>query len=232
MAHTIGQLPARASSASNPITASVQVLAGETVFVVMLKTVGATDRAGGALTWGEFTFTQANSTQKAAASPEAGTELWYLLNPPAGTKTLTIPNTGAATVFRQLAMGMAAGGGSTRFNAAAGSNGTSTNPTPGAIAGCLAGDIVFATTAGGWQTWGPSAQAGTIIQNTDDGVDGGGTQYSLRGADGSFTCNWTFGTSDDWGAVAASFSENAPHRFQNYMAVDVGDGMSCGDKIR
>lgn len=232
MAHTIGSLPSRASSAGNPITFSQAVAAGETVMVVMLKVNGATDRAGGALTWGEFTLTQANSTQKAAASPEASAELWYLLNPPVGSKTLTIPNTGALTVFYQVAFGRAAGGGKSRFNAAAGSNATGTNPTPGAIASCLAGDIVFGVIATGATTWAPSAQAGTVIQNTDDGAHGGGTQYSLRSADGSFTLNWTFGTSDDYGAVAAAFSEIPPNALQNYMSVKVGDGMSCVEKIR
>lgn len=230
--HTIGQLPARASSAANPITASVTVNPGETLLVVMLKVNGGTNRAGGALTWGEFILSQADAVQKAATSPEASTELWYLENPPAGTKTLTIPNTGALTIFRQIAMARAKGGGLSKFNAAAGSNGTSTNPTPGAIAGCLAGDIVFATVASGATTWAPTAQAGTVIQNTDDGAHGGGTQYSIRGADGSFTLNWTFGTSDDWGAVAAAFSEVPPVVFNNYMGVDVGDGMSCAEKIR
>lgn len=232
MAHTIGTLPARASSAGNPITFSQEVLPGETVFVLMLKVNGGTNRAGGAPTWGEFTFNQANTVQKAATSPEASTELWYLLNPPPGTKTVTIPNTGALTVFRQVAMGRAKAGGRSQFNGASGGNGTSTNPSPGAIASCLAGDIVFATVASGATTWAPGSQAGTVIQNTDDGAHGGGTQYSLRGADGSFTLNWTFATSDDWGAVAAAFSEIAPHAFNNYLGVKVGDGMGVTEKIR
>ncbi len=226
MAHTIGSLPARASSAANPITLTQAVALGETVMVVMLKANGATDRAGGPLTWGEYTLTQANSTQKAVTSPEASTELWYLLNPPAVSRTLTIPNTGALTIFYQVAFGRASAGGKSQFNAAAGGNNTTTNPTPGAIASCLAGDIVFATVASGATTWAPSAQAGTVIQNTDDGAHGGGTQYALRGADGTFTLNWTFGTSDDWGAVAAAFSEVAPNALENYKRVRAGSGVS------
>ncbi len=226
MAHTIGSLPARASSAGNPITFSQAVAAGETVLVVMLKVNGATNRAGGSLTWGEFTLTQANSTQKAAASPEASAELWYLLNAPPGSQTLTIPNSGALTIFYQVGFGKAALGGKSQFNAAAGTNGTSTNPSPGAIASCLAGDIVFAVVATGAQTWAPSGRAGTQIQDTDDGADGGGTQYSLRGSDGSFTASWTFGTSDDWGAVAAAFSEIPPNRLENYKRVKADSGVS------
>src|SRR5689334_17571501 len=133
MAHTIGSLPARASSTGNPITFAQAVAYGESVMVVMLKVVGGTDRAGGALTWNGYTLLQANSAQKAAASPEASAELWYLLNPPNGLGTLTIPNTGGLTIFYQVAFGKSATGRST-FNAANGGNATSTNPTPGAIA--------------------------------------------------------------------------------------------------
>jgi hypothetical protein len=201
------------------------VLAGETVMVVMLKVNGATDRAGGALTWGEYTLTQASTTQKAAASPEASTELWYLLNHRVASQTLTIPNSGALTVFYQVAFGRAAGGGKSKFNAAVGTNNTSANPSPGAIAGCLAGDIVFSTCASGATTWAPSAQSGTVIQNTDDGAHGGGTEYSLRASDGSFTPSWTQ-ASDDWGAVAAAFSEIPPNRFENYKRVRADSGIS------
>src|SRR5262245_61155481 len=156
----------------------------------MLKINGGTDRAGGAPTWGGYTFQRANTAQKAAASPEAIAELWYLLNPLPRTDTVTIPNTGSLTIFYQAAFGKAKAGGKSQFNAASGSNNTSTNPTPGAIASCLAGDIVFAVTAGGWTTWAPTPQAGTVISNNDDGAHGAGTQYSIRGSDGSFTLNW------------------------------------------
>lgn len=233
MAHTYALGKARTSSAGNPITsASYVVAAGDTVICLMIKTVGATNRAGAAPDLGAAgTFTQANSTQKAASSPEASAELWYLLNPTPGTYTLTIPNTGAATIKYTVAIGRCAAGGLSYFGAANGGNATSTNPTPGSV-NCEPGDIAFAITAGGWTTWAPSAQAGTVIANTDDGADGGGEQYSIRPTSGSFTLNWTFGTSDDWGAVVATFRETPPNKFQNYMGVSGGSGMSVTEKIR
>lgn len=214
MAFKIGRLPARASSAGNPITFTQDVLPGEVIFVLMLKVNGGTNRAGGAPTWGSRTFTDSGQgVQKAATSPEASTELWYLLNPPPVSATVTIPNTGALTVFRQIAF---ARGGGAIADGNNGSNGTSTNPTPGAVTPTEDGAIFFATVASGATTWAPTAQAGTIIQNTDDGAHGGGTQYFIQGARASFTLDWTFGTSDDWGAIVAVFKEIPANIMNNY----------------
>ncbi|MEO7397327.1 MAG: hypothetical protein ABIW84_02060 [Ilumatobacteraceae bacterium] len=179
----------------------------DTVLVLMLKTVGAVDRAGGAPTFAGLTMTQANSTQKAVTSPECGCELWYLLNPRAGANTASIPNTGTKTILYTIATGRAATGKTSAFDGANGGNATSTNPTPGAVVTTVNGAIGFAITAGGWTTWAPSAQVGTIIANTDDGADGGGEQYLLQASLGTSTLSWTFATSDDWGAVSAYFKE-------------------------
>ena len=232
MAHTYSRAGTRTSSAGNPITvASTAINAGETVFVVMLHVVGGTNRAGGSLTWGDYTLTQANSTQKAATSPEGSTELWYLLNALPNSKTLTIPNTGAATIFYQTAWAKAKGGGTSLFRGANGSNGTSTNPTPGAVTAGI-GDVGFATVFSGATTWNPSGRGGTQIQDTDDGANGGGTQYKLIVANGSDTLNWTFGTSDDWGCVSAYFSEVDAININQWMGFDAGNGMSVTEKIR
>ena len=233
MAHTYGgALIARTSSAGNPITASLTVSQLDTIVCLLIKGTGATNRAGGSPTWGDSTFTQANSTQKAVTSPEASAELWYLLNPFSATATLTIPNTGAITCKYTVVSGRAAAGGDSAFDGANGGNNTSTNPTPGAVTVDESGEIGFAITAGGWLTWAPSAQVGTVIANTDDGADGGGEQYILNPAIGSHTLSWTFGTSDDWGAVSAYFKEIAPLNQNNYFGIDAGDGMSVTEKIR
>ena len=241
MAHTRTSILARASSAGNPVSVSATIPAGVTVLCLLIKGTGATNRAGaapslsgGEPTSGTITFTQANSTQKAAASPEASAELWYAVpnkDGPvrfkAGTYTLTIPNTGAITLKYTLEAGSAPAGGRSEFLNANGGNGTSTNPTPGAVTVDTAGSIGWAITAGGWTTWAPSAQVGTIIANTDDGADGGGEQYILSPAIGSHTLSWTFGTSDDWGAVSAYFREVPPPNDVNRMGGAAGgDGLT------
>jgi len=235
MAHTRVSIKARTQSASNPITTAITVPVGCTVMVVLMNVIAGSVRTG-ALTWGEFTLsTPAQSPQIDVTAPEASAELWYLLNPPTGvSKTLTIPNGFARTIFYTVEGGSAAAGGTSAFDASNGGHATAVNPTPGAITITEAGEAVWAIAAGGWTTWAPSAQVGTIIANTDDGATGGGEQYALNPAIGSFTLSWTFGTSDDWGSVVAAFKEVPPQVLQDYMGVDCASAgvISVGEKIR
>lgn len=236
MAHSIGTIPARASSAGDPISVSQAVLLGETVFCLMLKVNGSTNRAGGSPTWGPYTFTDSGlAVQKAATSPETSCELWYLLNPAPGTDTLTIPNTGGLTIFYQIAFGRAKAGGTSAFDGANGGNATSTNPTPGAIVTTTDGDIVFSVSASGATNFSPATfPNGTLISANDDGAHGGATGYILQSTLGSVTASFTFGTSDDWGCIAAAFKEIEPVSFNNYNngVTVTGDGMCVGDRIR
>lgn len=215
MAHVRRAVQARTSSSSNPITASITTLAADTVLCVLVKIVGANNRSGGSLTFGSSSLIQAGIAQKAAATPEASAELWYLVNPPHGTFTLTIPNAGVATILYTVEAGQAQAGMASAFDGTSGANNTAINPSPGAIVTTGIGDIVWAITAGGWTTWAPTPQAGTVIANTDDGADGGGEQFLIQAAAGSIDMNWTFGTSDDWGAVAAAFKEVAKTDYNN-----------------
>lgn len=228
------QKVARASGSSNPqVTGSITIAANEKIIVLLLKSRGATARTGGAPTLGGLTMTQANSAQGAAASPEAFAELWYYLDPPTGAKTISIPNSGAQTLFYTVVAVKASSSrnGSVYLHASGGDNNTSTNPTPGAVQ--LAEYYCFgiAITAGGWTTWNPSAQIGTILANTDDGADGGGEQYIEVVGPASHTLSWTFGTSDDWGAVVAYFAEKPAVAMQNYLFGD-SNGLSSTEKIR
>jgi hypothetical protein len=217
---------ARATSAGNPVTFSYTTLPSDAAMCLLLKTVGASDRTGGVPSWGGINFTQANSTQKAAASPEAGTEVWYILNPPLATATLTIPNTGAFTLYYTIAVAV---GGGARFMGANGGNATSTNPTPGAVTVTEPGGIGFASTAGGWQSFSGSP-AGVAISTDDDGAHGAGTQF-FPPAEGPNTLSWTFGTSDDWGAVSVYFAENPYNVLENYKKFQVNAAGGFGVKV-
>lgn len=219
MAHSFGTtVLARTSAATSPITRAATTAAGDTCLVVMLNVVGATNRAGGSLTWNGIPGVQANSTQKAAVSPEGSVEVWYWAGGIAGTQlgslfigsaNLVIPNTGAVTIFSGAYTGRAAGGLTSLFDVASGSNGTSTNPTTTALVPTVNGAIIFASAFSGAQTWAPSARTGTLLYDTDDGSNGGSGQYLLQAVAASQAMTWTFATSEDWGAVAVAFKEAA-----------------------
>lgn len=241
MAHTFGKASTRTSSAGNPITtAGFQIVAGETVLVLLLKVNGGTDRAGGAPMFAGLPMTQASTTQKAATSPEASCELWYLIDPPVGTWTCEIPNTGGLTVFYTLATGVAKAGGKSRLAGASGGNGTSANPQPGAVATHADGAIGFAVAANGATDFDPATPqgtgfgtgTGTPLGTFDDGAHGGGQQYHLQSSAGSFDLGWTFATSDDWGAVSVYFDEIPAPVFNNYMGARTDGGMGVTEKIR
>lgn len=238
MAHTKRDLINHTSNAAaNPTTFSATTLQGDTVLVLMLVVGGGTNRAGGSPSINGQVFQQANSTQKAAASPEASAELWYLLNPHTlfipGTYTVTVPNTGALTIFYALAAGIAKSGSKSALDVTGGTNGTSANPAPGSVTPNDDGDVGFSVVATGAQTWSPSAQAGTgccgtgtSLGNFDDGATGSGFQSHLQATKAAIDLGWTFATSDDWGAVVAYFKEIAPHALNNYMAFKGESGLS------
>jgi hypothetical protein len=55
-----------------------------------------------------------------------------------------------------------------------------------------------------------------VIATTDDGAHGGSESYLNPLETVPFAWAWTFGTSDDWGAVAAFFKEVPPNNLENY----------------
>lgn len=229
---SFGRSTAHTSTTGNPATVAFTTIDGERVLVLLLKVRGATNRAGGAPTYAGRTMVQADSTQKAAASPEGSAEIWYLLDPPIGAYNLVIPNTGGLTMYHMIATGRAVPGGRLRFGGASGANGTSTNPAPGAIVTTKDGALIFSIVATGATTWAPSARVGTQLNDTDDGADGTGRQYTVQSTFGSINLGWTFATSDDWGAVAVAFVDIPPVYLTNYQQARVGDGMSTGDRLR
>jgi hypothetical protein len=239
VAHTFGTASTRTSAATNPIAAAAFTVDDlDTVVVLFLKVNGGTDRTGGAPTFAGQTMTQASTTQKAASSPEASCELWYLLNPLQGSWVCSIPNAGELTVFYTLATGRAKAGGHSALDVVAGTNGTSTNPSAGAATTTQDGDIGFAVCCSGLTDFDPATPShtgfgtgtGTPLGTFDDGAHGGGQQYALQASAGAITMGWTVG-SDDWGCVAVFFKEVLPTVVQNRMRFKAGQGMSITENV-
>lgn len=226
MAHTYGNATTLATAATDPIvSASYTPTAGSTVVVLMLLVGGATDRAGGAPSYNGVAMTQADVTRKGTTSPEASTELWYIAGvdtPSSGT--FSIPNTGLLSIDYVGASALAGATMTSAFDVAIGSAGVSTNPTTTALTPTVNGAIIFACCADGAQTWAPSAQTGTNIYTFDSGTFGGSGQYLLQATAGSQAMSWTFGTSEDWGAVGVAFKEVAVASGANQQGTLMGVG--------
>jgi hypothetical protein len=194
-----------AAATTNPRTLSHVTAAAADVLVLFIAVGSATNRSGGTPTYNGVAMTQGGTTQKAAASPEGSMEVWYLLNPPAGTFNFSVPNAGAASIVLSSASFIPPAGKTSGFCAAGGGNGTSTNPTANVTTtdnNCLLVAGVFT----GATTWAPSARTGTQLFDNDSGAVGEGSQYLLdAGTAGVKTMAWTFGTSDDWGEVVVAF---------------------------
>lgn len=234
MAHTYGAGRARSTAlTANPITVpSIAFTPGETVGLIAISVDGSTNRAGGAPSWGEYVFQQVGTVQKAAVSPESSLEIWYMCNMLPGSKTLTIPNTGGLTIRYQIATALAKPGYRSQLDLFVQANGTSTNPSPGTITTTVNGDAVFSACVNGAQTFAPTARAGTSITEADDGNTGFGFQYTMQAVAGAITLNWTFATSEDWGAIAVAFEEVPSIVIQNYLFPKAAGGISVGERTR
>jgi hypothetical protein len=174
----------------------------------MLIYAGNTARGGGAPTYNGAALTQADQQRFGTTGPECSAELWYLLNPPTGSAyTISIPNSGGLAMSASVVSAKAGSGKSSALDVVSGKGAVGTNPVTNSFTTTVNGDAVFAVVANGAQSWGPSAQTGTLIHNSDNGAWGGGSQYLMQTSAGSTTMGWTFGTSEDYGIVAAAFKE-------------------------
>lgn len=198
---------ANTTATTNPLTATFTPASGVTVLVLTILYAGSTARGGGAPTFNGVEMTQAGTQQKGTTSPECSCELWYLLNPPIGSYTVSIPNSGGVALSADISSFKAASGKTSALDIASGKNGaTSTNPATDSFSTTVNGDVIVAVVANGAQTWSGTA-SGTLLYNSDNGAWGGGSQYLLQATAGSTAMSWTFGTSEDWGVQAAAFKE-------------------------
>lgn len=207
MAHSVGTYAPFQTSTSNPHTSlSITVDAADTVLTVFILTGSATLRTGGAPTAGGVAMTQAGSTQQAGASPETSVELWYLLDPAAGSTTISVPNSGGLSLTVAAYTGQASSGNNSALDVAGGGTGTSTNPTA-SVTTTVNGDIIFSVTGSGSNAWNPSANDGDGSDRSDLGTFGISVQYKLQATSGAQSMGHTFGTSDDWAIAIAAFKE-------------------------
>lgn len=205
--HTFGNNSTLQSHATDPSTWSFTPDAGSTVLCLFIVGVSATARAGGAPTFNGVTMTQADSIRNPPI-PEVTTEFWYLLSPPIVTANFSIPNTAAITIRSYAATGKAATGFTSALDVANGAAGNSTDPTA-SVTTTANGTIIFSVVGSSHNSFGTSTgQDGTLLQNFDGGVYGGGFQYLLQATAGAQPMGWLITTSQ-WSLAVAAFKEVA-----------------------
>jgi hypothetical protein len=213
MAHTFDVKNRTAVGTANPTTVSLTPTSGATVLVVGLIYSGTTDRTGGSPTFNGVAMTKAGATIKGT---ETSVELWYLLNPSIGTFNVSVPNANTRSMEVSAYTFKAGAGNSTTFGTTYSNFSTTGTTNPSVSTTATAGQLLVAVIGNGATTWNPSARTGVQLYDSDDGAWGGGSQYILS-ATANQSVGWTFGTSEDWSELIASFNEVADTNRQGYV---------------
>jgi hypothetical protein len=206
MAHSFDTSAKINAGTSNPQAANYTCGAGATLLVVTL--IYTTGWRVGAPTYNGVELTQADGPRVFGDSaPEVRAEIWYLCGPPTeAAYSLSVPNPNSLSIEVCISSYIAGSGKQSRLEVSAGTTGSGNNPSVN-ITTSTNGAAIVAAVAHGHNTWAPSARAGTQLYDTDNGTWGGGHQYVLQASAGLQAMSWTFGSSDDWGLVAAAFAE-------------------------
>lgn len=174
-----------------------------TLLVLTIVGAGTTQRAGGAPTYNGVAMTQADQTRGGATNYETSAELWYLIDPPSGSNMISVPNTGAITLYA-TASSYSAGDGYTSAFDASGFNEATTGANPSAsVSASVAGDVYVAVLGDGLAT-APTARTGTALAEVDDGSYSDNHQYYIKAGTGAQSISWTI-ASDDHAMVVAAF---------------------------
>ncbi|MFA6148668.1 MAG: hypothetical protein WC899_10720 [bacterium] len=224
MAHTFGT-KLRFTGSSAPLTGNYTCGAGSTVLVLSLVVAGTTPRSGGAPTFNGVALTQAGTTRGHGAGYETGTELWYLLDPPAGSAyQISIPNGGTARTIYAIASTYTSATGISALDVANGNAATSgANPSV-SVTTTVNGAAIVASMGNGLSS-APTGRTGTSLYETDDGSYSDSGQYLLQASAGAQAMGWTI-ASDDWCICVAAFKEVPNNR--NGTASITGGGTITG----
>jgi len=196
----------RFTGSNNPLTQSYTCGAGATVLVLGIVVGGSVVRAGGAPTYNGVALTQADQTRYYASSPETSCELWYLLSPPTGAAyTISVPNTGAKSLYVQASSYKAASGCTSVLDVANGGTGIAEIPYV-TITTTSDGDVIVGVLGCGNDDP-PFTQIGTNLNRTDNGTFSDSNQYKLQTTSGLFTISWVCVSSDDYCICVAAFKE-------------------------
>lgn len=193
----------QAESNANPVTMAFDCNGGD-LLVVGICTPN-NPRAGGAPTYNAVAMT--DSGEGVVDSGEDSTvELWYLVNPAAGSNNISIPN---ATPSFIVPIASAWSGVDTAdpldvTNSDSDTNAGNTNPSV-AVTTTAANELIIDVMMEGEGTV-PVTNSHTFISSQDNGGDTSNAQYTLDDGTGGLALTWTLAGQDDWAMIVASFN--------------------------
>ena len=188
MAHTFDN-NLRFIGDTNPLTSDYTC--GDDATLLVVGIVVADIPRSGAPTYNGVELTNADARWSGPGT-ETSCELWYLLNPPTGSAfTLSIPNPLSSKMQIQVSTYNVASGFTSALDVDGGSGGLSTSPSV-SVTTTVDGDVIVGVLGSG-QDYPPTAQSGTNLNRTDNGIYSDSNQFTLQTTAGAVATSWTTG---------------------------------------
>lgn len=204
-AHTFDYKKEIAESTANPIVSWYNTSVGTTLLVMEIFVTTTASRAQTAPTYNGVDLTIAG-TYLGDTGGEGTAEIWYMLNPPIGNYTISVPDdqTDASVVISSY---KTASGYTSAFDATAtNSSGSSEFANPSvSITTSVAGDVVVDALFDGL-TSAPTANNNVLLYSRDTGQEDYASQYNLSSSAQTFRMNYTL-TTEQYQLVVAAFKE-------------------------
>ena len=187
MAHTFDN-NLRFSGVTNPLTSDYTCGSGATLLVLGIVIGPTGGRHGLAPTYDGVELTLADVGR--LIIPQVGCELWYMTDPPTGSALeISVPNPSSRPLHVQASSYIVAGGKTSAADVDGGSLGSSASPSV-SLTTTEDGDVivgVFADT----EDFIPTANSGTELNTTDDGLYSDSNQFTLQASAGAVATSWT-----------------------------------------
>lgn len=198
-AHTFDNSAQSTAQTTDPATLAYTTGTGATVLVAMIAHTQAS-RTGGAPTFNGLTMIQVGS--EVLNGQEVGAEMWYLVDPPIGTFTISVPNSGLVRQRIYAASFIAGSGFTSALDVSNSTNTDAANPSL-LLTTTVNGAVVVDVLSDGLGTV-PTARSHTLIANADEGALVNEAQYALQATAGNITLSHTIAV-DDVAMIAAAF---------------------------
>lgn len=226
MAHTF-DTNLRFSGVTNPLTANY-TCGNDATLLVLGIVVGTDDfRSGGAPTYGGVEFSLADKARGFSPgffddpriNKETTCELWYLLIPETGSAIeISIPNPPSFPLHVQASSYNTAAGKTSVLDVDSGSEGKTASPSV-SVTPTVNGAVIVGVLGSG-EDFIPTANSGTELNTTDNGLYSDSNQFTLQASAGAIATSWTTQTygagvygggiyngDDSWAMVVAAFKE-------------------------